>query len=116
MRILSALFLTSALMAGQPWSTQDKVLEGAFVAATAMDWSQTLDIENHPNLYERNRIMGQHPKRSTVNQYFATSILLHALVADQLHGKWRTAWQSVWIGLEAGTVERNYRLGIRLNF
>ena len=116
MRILSALLLSSTLFAGDPWSTKDKVLEGAFVAATVLDWRQTLDIKNHPGLHEQNSILGRHPSNSTVNTYFATSILLHAVVADQLHGKWRTAWQSVWIGLELGTVQRNYALGIRLNF
>jgi hypothetical protein len=29
------------------------------------------------------------------------------LPISQLHGKWRTAWQAAWIGLELGTVQRN---------
>jgi hypothetical protein len=47
---------------------------------------------------------------------FISSLVLHALIADQLHGKWRTAWQAAWIGLEVGTIQRNDALGIRLNF
>lgn len=116
MRLLSALLVSSTLLANDLWSTQDKLLEGAFVVATALDWGQTMDIANHPDLYERNRILGRHPSNATINTYFATSILIHAVVADQLHGKWRTAWQATWIGLEVGTVQRNYALGIRLNF
>lgn len=116
MRILSALLLSSTLLAGDAWTRNDKILEGAFVLATALDWRQTLDIKNHPRLYEQNQIMGRHPSDATVNTYFVSSILLHAVVADQLHGKWRSAWQCVWIGLEVGTVQRNYELGIRLNF
>ena len=116
MRILSALLLSSTLLASDPWSKQDKLLEGAFIAASVLDWRQTQDIKNHPSLYEQNSILGRHPSNKTINAYFATSILLHAAVADQLHGKWRTAWQAVWVGLEVGTVQRNYELGIRLNF
>lgn len=115
-RILSVLLLSSTLLAGDPWSKKDKVLEGAFLVATALDWKQTLDIKKHPNLYEQNSIMGRHPSDATINTYFVSTIVLHALVADQLHGKWRTAWQATWIGLEIGTVQRNYALGIRLNF
>src|SRR5512145_3387652 len=116
MRILSALLLSATLLGGEPWSSKDKLLEGAFVLATALDWRQTRDIKHHPHLYEQNRIMGRHPSDTTVDTYFLTTVLLHALVADQLNGKWRTAWQYTWIGLEVGTVQRNYALGIRLNF
>lgn len=117
MRILFGLLLSSTLLASaSPWTTKDKVLEGAFVVATALDWRQTLDIKNHSNLYEQNHVLGRHPSNTTINTYFVTSIVFHAVVADQLHGKWRTAWQAVWIGLEVGTVQRNYALGIRLNF
>jgi hypothetical protein len=116
MRILSALLLSSTLLAGTPWSGKDKALETAFVAATVLDWRQTLDIKNHSHLYEQNSLMGRHPSNGTVNAYFVTALVLHAIVADQLQGTWRTAWQSAWIGLEVGTVQRNYALGIRLNF
>jgi hypothetical protein len=116
MRILSALLLSTALLGGEPWTRKDKLLEGAFVVATAMDWRQTRDIKNHPGLHEQNSILGRHPSDRAVDTYFVTSVLLHAVVADQLSGKWRTAWQAVWIGLEVGTVQRNYALGIRLNF
>jgi hypothetical protein len=61
--ILTAAILATPAMARDPWSTQDKALEGAFIA-----------------------------------------------------GKIRTVWQCAWIDMELGTVERNYRLGIRLNF
>jgi hypothetical protein len=116
MRLFPSLLLSSTLLAGTPWSTKDKVLEGAVVIATVVDWRQTQDIKNHPGLYEENPILGRHPSDKTINTYFASSILLHALVADQLQGKWRTAWQSTWIVVEIGTVQRNYALGVRLNF
>jgi hypothetical protein len=118
--LLLALLLSPALCARDPWTAQDKVLEGAFVVATTMDWGQTLDVNRwaagHACRHEDNPILGMHPSRAAVNTYFVGAILAHALVANQLSGCWRTAWQLTWIGLEVGTVQRNYQLGIRLNF
>jgi hypothetical protein len=102
------------------WSTRDKALEAVTLLTFACDWGQTLDIQGwskvHPGKHEENPIMGMHPSRATINTYFLTTSVLHVLIADQLHGAYRTAWQAVWIGAEVGTIERNYRIGIRLNF
>jgi hypothetical protein len=113
------LLFSTLAQATQPWSTQDKLMEMGFTAAIVMDWGQTRDIKrwsagNH--LHEENPILGMHPSHDAINNYFISSLLIHAVIADQLSGKWRTAWQATWIGLEVGTVQRNYALGIRLNF
>ena len=119
MKWLFILFFSTLASATQPWSTQDKVLEMGFTASLMMDWGQTRDIKKWSagsNRHEENPIMGMHPSNATINNYFISSLVLHAIIADQLSGKWRTAWQAAWIGLEVGTVQRNYALGIRLNF
>lgn len=116
---LPILFFATLAQASQPWSTQDKLMEMGFATSIVMDWGQTRDIQrwsagNHR--HEENPVLGEHPSNNAINNYFISSLVLHALIADQLHGKWRTAWQAAWIGLEVGTVQRNYALGIRLNF
>jgi hypothetical protein len=116
MRILLALLLATTCCASQPWTTQDKVLEGAFDAALLMDYRQTSNMHEQDWRAERNPTMGWRPAQSTINTYFLSAAVLHVVIADQLHGGWRTAWQAVWIAAEVGTVQRNYRLGIRLNF
>jgi len=116
MRLFLIFLMPMILFAGQPWSTQDKVLEGAFAASLLADWSQTRDIANHNDLHETNPILGEHPGNGRINRYFLASLALHAFVADRLDGKWRTAWQCVWIGAEVGTVEHNYNLGLRFKF
>jgi len=115
-QILLASIITAAGQASEPWSTKDKIMEGTFLVSLAMDWDQTSQIHKHGNMKEINSILGTHPEQSTINQYFLASALIHVAVADQLHGRWRTAWQATWIGLEIGTVQRNYKLGIRFNF
>ena len=117
LRIILLSMVSTVLSAATPWTPQDRILEGTFIAAELCDWGQTLDIAKRPGSYqEDNHLLGRHPSNATVNTYFAASIAAHALVANQLSGTWRTAWQAMWIGFEVGTVQRNYAIGIRFNF
>jgi hypothetical protein len=114
--ILTAAILAMPATARDPWSTQDKALEGAFIVSMAMDYRQTSDLHTGP-WHEENSILGRFPSQATINEYFFATTALHAVVTELLPaGKIRTVWQCAWIGMELGTVERNYRLGIRLNF
>ena len=114
--ILAIAILAAPSIAADPWSAQDKALEGVFIATMAMDYRQTSNIHTGP-WHETNPIMGTHPAQASINEYFFATTALHAVVTELLPaGTIRTAWQCAWIGLELGTVERNYRLGIRLNF
>lgn len=101
MKIISALlcgfvpcFAVPPSAPTDPWTARDYALESVVVAEFAVDWKQSSDI----------------------NQYFATTTLLHIFFADQLSGKWRTAWQATWIGVEAGVIGNNYKIGIHLTF
>ena len=104
------------MLASSPWSTQDKALEATFIIADCADWQQTRDICRHPGLYEADSIMGRHPGASTINKFFLVQCAVHVLITDHLEGKWRTAWQCVWIVSEVTTVERNYKLGLHFSF
>jgi hypothetical protein len=115
MRYLLAFLLCLGLAAGQPWTPQDKILEGTALAAWACDWAQTSDIHRYDR-HETNSFLGRHPEQSTINMYFLAGAALHVVIADQLSGKWRTVWQCSWIELETTAVERNCRLGIRVSF
>jgi uncharacterized protein YceK len=93
---------------------------------------------------ELNPVLGAHPTKSSIDTYFPVILLAHVGIAyllptgEQDAGKcetnyldlygwrevqkkksklnWRTIWQSVWIGVEAGYVHRNYQMGIRVGF
>jgi len=123
MKIISALlcgfvpcFAVPPSAPTDPWTARDYALESVVVAEFAVDWKQSSDIHERYWNYECNPIMGRHPRQSTINQYFATTTLLHIFFADQLSGKWRTAWQATWIGVEAGVIGNNYKIGIHLTF
>ena len=120
MKLLACFILSmmasTVISAAEPWSTQDKWLEAADALAFAADWRQTSEIHRFPRMYERNTILGLHPRQSTTNLYFLGAGIGHAEVANLLHGKLRTAWQATWFAVEVGQVQRNYAIGIRLNF
>lgn len=102
--------------AADPWTPADKAREAVFVALMAVDLGQTLDIEHHPELYETNPILGEHPSRRRIATYFLTTTALHLLAVDALPARWRAAVQYVSIGIEAGATGNNYRLGLKLAF
>lgn len=99
--LVSSFVLLSACVS---WSKTDLVLEGAFVAVMAVDATQTMAANSG---LETNPIMGRSPNATTAMIYFATASIFHAGVAVLLPGKWRNAWQGVWIGAEAIQIWKN---------
>lgn len=121
-RLICPLALLSALCgpahAGE-WTGDDTTRELVFAGITAIDWAQTLStVIKHPERYpsETNRLLGEHPSRADVNVWFGLGIVMHALIAEALPSKYRAPFQYVSIGLEAGQVIRNYRIGVRIEF
>lgn len=108
------------------WSSADVALQAAFVVAMAADWNQTRntiaaqrEIPGRPgwHYYERNPILGRAPSRTKVDAYFLCTTAAHLSIAHLIpHGRWRTAWQLVGIGVEVGTVGRNLKMGIGFRF
>jgi hypothetical protein len=98
------------------WTQTDTALQLSYTALHIADWGQTLDIENHPNRYETNPILGANPTRGEINTYFATTLGLHWLIARVLPQKWRTQFQLGTIALEFNVVNDNRSAGIRVNF
>lgn len=137
--ILPFLFPLSPLTvaANDEWDTADTAWQLTYTALHVADWSQTLDIAEscttssydnglgyhraivnveHCRHYERNPILGSRPTRGEVNTYFATTLLLHTLIAYKLPAPYRRVWQMVWIVIEADVVSANARAGVRMSF
>ncbi len=118
--LLFALLALSPLRASDPWTKADTARELAFTAVVVLDWGTTLDIERahqeSPWIHETNPILGRHPSRAKVNLYIPAGILLHFLAARAMPARWRAAFQSASIFIEAGAVSHNFAVGLRLNF
>jgi hypothetical protein len=114
--IALSLFTTAAA-AGEPWSTSERVLGTAALAALAIDWGQTRYIAKNPqSFHETNPILGRHPSVGRVDAYFAGAIIGTALLADALPSKWRGPFLAGVVVVELHYVNRNAALGIRVSF
>lgn len=81
-----------------------------------LDAAQTLDIKNHPELYETNPLLGRHPSDVKIVSYFIGAGFAHDAITKALPSQYRAAWQFGWAALEIGTIIRNHRLDLRFNF
>lgn len=111
--LIAALLLSAG--PGNEWTRQDTVLELAFVAVTAVDALQTAtDIA--PRCLEANPLLGHCPSAAKVFGMIGAGVVAHALIARVLPRKYRTIWQSAWIGVETATVARNHWVGARIKW
>lgn len=111
------LFLLSFNCLAEEWTTQDTQRESVFVAITAIDWSQTLQIAKRPDhYYETNIILGNHPSDSRINTLIPTAMLAHYYIATLLPRGYREAWQYAFIAVETNAVSNNFSIGLNVKF
>lgn len=81
----------------------------------AQDFDTTMDIENHPELYERNKILGKHPSRDRIRIYFASLGMIHSTIAYLLPEDVAKFFQSMYIYNHAKAVINNEKNGLKTN-
>jgi len=96
------------------WAKEDTQREAAFLTVDAMDWSQTLKIAQHPELYETNPILGMHPTNAAINSYFIVGAVTHYAIAQALPPKQRKYFQVGWTIIEVWVVIQNLGYGLAL--
>lgn len=92
--------------------------ELGYLALHGMDWAQTRTIAKSPHqFHETNPFLGEHPSVGKVNNYFLSTGLMHALLANQLPPELAKIFQYGSMGFEAGFVGKNkFKLGIGMTF
>ena len=80
------------------------------------DMAQTVDIKNHHNLRELNKILGEHPKDDRIYGYFATYAASNALVVCLLPEDMRGMWLAGFSFYELDVVSSNYKLKLDIKF
>jgi hypothetical protein len=119
--ILIASVCSPIARAGNFFSTMPKS-EYVYDAFELADISTTLDIKNHPNLYETNPLLGRHPSDSAIfAEGIGLGIIGHALVTHELvayHApSWVIdTWEDVSIGVEAGYTANNLSYGLQFTY
>ncbi|MGZ3159365.1 MAG: hypothetical protein ACXU7H_09790, partial [Burkholderiaceae bacterium] len=62
----------------------------------ALDAAQTFDIKNHPDLYEKNPLLGRHPSDLKIGAYFIGAGFAHNAITKELPTEYRATWQYGW--------------------
>lgn len=123
--LLATLFTTLALLpmaahadsiSFEPLSSIEIKRQIVVEATLYLDYLQTVDIKNHPGMFEKNVILGLHPKDNRVTAYFLLAGAGHYAVTRALPTEYRAPWQYTWIALEAATIINNKKIGLSFNF
>lgn len=114
-RTIWMLFMFTTAHAGE-LTKEQWLLEGVNAGLYYMDYKQTLDLKNHPGMYEMNPVLGKHPSDSKVRNYFAANLVGHTVITALLPEKYRPIWQWSTITVELIVVRHNASLGIHAKF
>jgi len=118
-KIIGGVCLAAVLATGcvhtDPWTKQDKILEGTYLALHTVDWMQTRHAD-WSKFYEKNPILGQAPSKTKTDLYFLATGVLHPVVTHLLPQEWRVWWQGITIGVEVAAVGSNFHIGMSLGF
>lgn len=79
-----------------------------------VDFRQTIDIKNHPGMYEINPILGKHPSDTKITIYFILSSIIFAIVALFLQEPAKFIWLAVWAGMEVWAIQNNIKHGLKI--
>ena len=98
----------------EPLSGREIAKEATYIVLNLIDREQTLDIKNHPYMYEKvsSGIYGDHPSDDRVNLIMSIGVIGHPLVTWWLPKKLRPVWQGATIGVEAMIVYENDKKGL----
>ena len=107
------------------WTKEDTIRQVLATTLTVIDWGQTNDIVERADRVELNPILGPHPSKQAVQNYFLTVLVLQPAIARLLPREatvWgfdikpRTAWQYLYIGVEWTAIASNFRGGLKIRF
>lgn len=109
------IFSLSFPVYSQEWTKENTAWETAFIATHLIDWGQTLDIIESPKFQESNPFLGRNPTRGEVNRYFILMGVSHYLISRHLT-EYRSVWQKTTFFYELNVINRNAKIGIKINF
>lgn len=113
--VMAIFSLTTKAEAFDNWTTDEKRMFWLSEALIIADWTQTRQIVNNPNYYEKNVLLGKHPSREAVDRHFIGGLIGNYLLADYL-GENRMIYLSTMSIVEGVVVKQNREIGLRIGF
>lgn len=116
-RALAALLLSlSSLSYAEPLSNEELVGTAVLLTTLVIDYKQTLDIKNHPGMYERNPIMGRHPSDAEIRRYFGLAALGSVAMIYMLPKEYRMMFIGGAVTMQLVVIGNNKSIGLHTNF
>lgn len=116
-RALGAFFLLLSATAGaQERQGVDSAILAWAVAAVIADYKQTSQIDDSPEHYERNPLLGRDPKQSDINRHFALTLATVAGISFAMPRHISRPMLITFSFFESVVVARNYKLGLKVEF
>lgn len=106
--MLSALSLSAALLS-------DRSLDIANWLLWAADYSQSIQIIDHPAYTENNIFLPDNPSRRHINTLFATSAALY-IATDWMPDGWRRLAKIQFVVGRGAVVAHNAAIGLRVRW
>jgi hypothetical protein len=113
--ILGFLLTVIGCIHTDPWTKEDKILEGTYLTFHCADWMQTRHAD-WTEFHETNPILGRAPSKTKTDLYFLGTGILHPIITHLLPQEYRKWWQIITIGVESTTVFNNFHVGMRIGF
>jgi hypothetical protein len=120
------LALSAPVHAGGAWTPEQTEMQAAYLVGHALDWMQTRQMVTrraclprcyaNAVYYEDNPVLGRTPSARDVDRYFLAAAAAQALVVHLLPERWRTHALQVSLAVQFGTVDRNTKIGLSLDF
>lgn len=98
------------------WDFQDTVLQSTFLFFTTIDWLQSRSMIDQGYIEGNPIFKNDKPSKLQFDLMIPAGMILHTGISVALPKRYRTAWQCVWIGIEAYASAYNHRIGIKITF
>ena len=115
--IILFLICMPVLAENRDWTEEEKIWGATAAVFTMTDWATTRNMTKryNENYHELNPLLGTHPTTAQVNQYFAITVPVMYLIADNLD-QYRSLFLMGLTGIELAVSANNLRIGLHLNF
>jgi len=114
--ILASLMLFVGCAHTEPWSKESKMFYGTSVAVQMVDYLQTRSTIGDPQFEESNNMVAGQPDEGQLVLYMIQTNVAKFIVANVLPDKYRKAFSSVFIGINASNIWHNHEAGVKIKF
>ena len=109
MKFIAILLLMMLCGCVSDWTYKDTFRQIAISSLIIIDRNQTIRMQKDGRYYEANRLLGNYPSDSRINNYMAGCLLSNFIISSSLDSDSRALWQTTTLFFDYSFVSGNYR-------